>query len=93
MSTVNKSTGYSLFQLCFGRSPQVLPPLATPPPSASVDHISACKVIESIARDVTDARDNLMLAKITESFHANSSKAEDPKFKVGDLIMLSTLNR
>ena len=34
-----------------------------------------------------------MLAKITQSYHANSSRAKDPKFKVGDLVMLSMLNR
>jgi len=43
--------------------------------------------------DVADARDNLMLAKISQSHFANGARAEDKNYNIGDKVMLSTLNR
>jgi Chromo (CHRromatin Organisation MOdifier) domain len=34
-----------------------------------------------------------MLSKITQSYHANKSRSSDLVYKVGDKVMLSTLNR
>jgi len=93
MSSVNKSTGYSPFQLRFSKSPRVLPPLLLPPPNPSSEHIQAREVINCVRLDVTDARDNLMLAKISQSYFANKNRADSFPYKVGDLVMLSTLNR
>ena len=41
MNTINKSTGYSPFQLKYGRSLRVLPPLIDAPQKLSREHISA----------------------------------------------------
>ena len=50
-------------------------------------------MIDRVRLDVTDARDNLMLAKISQSHFANKNRADSFPYKVGDLVMLSTLNR
>jgi hypothetical protein len=46
-----------------------------------------------VTQDIKDAKDNLMVAKISQSHHANQHRGDDPKYEVGDLVMLSTLNR
>ena len=93
MCTTNKSTGYSPFHLRFGRSPRILPPIIPLPPNPSIDHIDARKVIEDLHIDVADARDNLMLAKISQSHFANSNRRPDFPFQIGQKVMLNTLNR
>ena len=93
MNTVNKSTSYSPFQLCFGRSARVLPPLATPSQGIPQDFLDAWKIIDIINSNVADARDNLMLTKISQSTYANTSRSQNIHYKVGNLVMLSTLNR
>lgn len=93
MSTINKSTNYTPFQLRFGRTPRIIPPLLPPPPNPSNDNITAREIIENIEIDVADARDNLILSKISQSHYANSSRKNDFTYNIGDRIMLSTLNR
>ena len=92
MNTINKSTGFSPFQLRYCRSARVLPPLLPPPPNPSNEYINAQAVMEEITTNVADARDNLLLAKITQAFHSNSSGGAMVSYKVGDKVMLSTLN-
>jgi hypothetical protein len=93
MSTVNKSTGYTPFHLRFGCTPRIIPPLINLPPNPSSEHITARQVIKNLQTDVADARDNLILAKISQSHFANPKRTESPVFKIGDKILLSTINR
>ena len=93
MSTVNKTTGYSPFHLRFGRSPRVLPPLLNSPPNPSSDYISAREVINNLQNDVADARDNLILAKISQAHFANPKTSQPHLYEIGQNVMLSTLHR
>ena len=93
MSSINKSTGYAPFHLRFGRSPRVLPPIISMPSNPSLEHISAREVINNLQSDVADARDNLLLAKISQSHFANPKRGDEPTFQIGDKVMLNTLHR
>ena len=95
MNTINKSTNYTPFQLRFGRSPRIIPPLLPPPPNPSNDNITAREIIQNIQIDVADARDNLLLSKISQAFYSNSESSRKNVFtyNIGDKVMLSTLNR
>jgi len=94
MNTVNKSTGFSPFQLRMGRSPRLIPPIT----QAAQDQMApggldALKLIERIRVDVAEAKDNLMLAKVFQADHANRRRGPEDVYKENDLVMLSTANR
>jgi hypothetical protein len=93
MNTMNSSTGLTPFQLRFGKSPRILPPLA----NANDTH----EPIESTAREMLsrmttlemEAQDNLLNAKIAQASYANTRRNLTFPFAVGDRVMLSTLHR
>ncbi|KAH9841339.1 uncharacterized protein C8Q71DRAFT_695691, partial [Rhodofomes roseus] len=98
MSAVNASTGYSNFQIRFGRSPRVLPPMVDAAPRATAGAAetaeqAADRVIRQLTEDVADARDCLIAAKVHQAAFANRSRGEEVPYAVGDKVMLSTLNR
>jgi hypothetical protein len=93
MNTTNKSTKFTPFQLCFGKTPRILPPLTAAYPSASKEATSAREVIECIQCDVADARDNLLLAKISQSYQANRHHTNAFPYKVGDWVWLDTTDK
>jgi hypothetical protein len=96
MNSVNASTGYSGFQLRFGRSPQMIPPLV---PERLADDLKgtdeakkAQELLERIELDVNDARDNLLEAKVLQTHYANAHRGKEDMFQVGDKVMLTTLH-
>jgi hypothetical protein len=95
MNSMNSSTGFSPFQLRLGRSPRVIPPLV--PDSLeglkTREEIDAKNIISQIALDVEEAKDNLLQAKIFQAHYANRHRDAEPKYVVGDKVMLSTLHR
>jgi hypothetical protein len=90
-NTVNKSTGFSPFQLHIGRSPRLIPPIA--PAKTGTEDMDAKRLIEQINTDVAEAKDNLMLAKVFQADQANRRRGAEDIYKVNDLVMLSTANR
>ena len=92
MNTTNCSTGFTPFQLCFGRSPCVLPPFFPGVQKTPANNL-ACGLLEQMQAMVYEAQDNLLLAKVSQAFHMNKSQTLDFPFKVGKCVVLSTLHR
>jgi hypothetical protein len=72
-----------------------MPPIV--PQSLPVDLQTAgdatTTIIDRLTNNVAQARDNLLLTKITQAFHASATRLPDPMYKKNDLVMLSTINR
>ena len=98
MNTVNKSTGFTPFQLRFGRSPRILPPFVQVPPTdnhSSTNNAAetALEVVNHLKFDVMEAQDNLLRAKISQASQVNKTRTLTFPFHVGDRVRLSTRNR
>ena len=98
MNSVNKSTGFSGFQVRMGRAPRLMPPMVTredlPEHLASTSEgLAAVRVIDDIREIEQEARDNLLAAKVQQAHFANANRGPEHAYKVGDLAMLSTLHR
>lgn len=92
MNTVNRSTGFTPFQLRFGRSPRILPPLINLPSKTPADKL-ATDLIQHMQLMTLEAQDNLISAKISQAHQSNKSHSPTFPFKTGDMVILSTLNR
>jgi len=75
MNSVNASTGFSNFQIRLGRSPRLIPPIAPDTlhesRSDSDEMIHVQNLIEQLQTDVSEAKDNLLQAKVFQSHYAN----------------------
>ncbi|KAJ4488954.1 hypothetical protein C8J55DRAFT_396849, partial [Lentinula edodes] len=97
MNSVHASTGLSMFELRYGRSPRVLPPLVGDinvkhfDPAGSAD--DAESFLQSIALTDREACDNLTLAKVVQAYQADKNRGPCELFEEGDLVMLSTYHR
>ncbi|TFY52450.1 hypothetical protein EVJ58_g10012 [Rhodofomes roseus] len=94
MSSLNASTGMSNFQLRFGRTPRIIPPLV-PRRLADLNEAQAAawKAVDGIQHDVAEAKDCLLTAKVNQAAAANRHRGKEEQYQVGDLVMLSTANR
>jgi hypothetical protein len=96
MNSVNASTGFSNFQIRFGRSPRLIPPIVPanllPSSSSSPEtHTAQAQMlISQIETDVAKAKDNLLQAKVFQAHYANLNRSPDIPFEVGNKVMLST---
>jgi hypothetical protein len=93
MNTVNASTGFTGFQLRHSQSLCMLPPLVPREDVPSTVEVSAADIVSKVAADVAQARDNLLLAKVSQAFHASVAGRAEDIFVVGDKVMLSTFHR
>src|ERR1700722_2433952 len=91
MSTMNTSTSFTPFQLRLGHAPCVIPPIV--PYDIPEDlHTSEAEIINHLREDEAEVWDNLIQAKATQAFHANTQCQDNDVFQIGDQVMLSTLN-
>jgi hypothetical protein len=95
MNTVNASTGFSGFQLHLSCSPRALPLIIpnTVPIELQDAADNANILIQQLKDDIAEARDNLLLTKVTQAHYANTTWGPDPQYKEGDLVMLLTTNQ
>ncbi|EIW59629.1 uncharacterized protein TRAVEDRAFT_86270, partial [Trametes versicolor FP-101664 SS1] len=99
MSTVNASTGYTPFHLRHGRSPRVVPPISLGDVSDANEAIgtegvsAALAMLRRLETDVMEAQDTLLMSKAAQAFHANNSRGTEPRFEVGDRVLLLTFHR
>jgi hypothetical protein len=90
MNTVNVSTKFFGFQLHLECSPRLILALSM----QTVSEIP--QVVDFICRlhdDVAEAKENLLLAKITQAHHQSKGCTPEPDFKINDFVMLSTKNQ
>lgn len=94
MNTLNKSTGYTPFQLRFGKSPRILPPILTVPKTdTDPATATAAKVIEQMLPIELAAKDNLLTTKIDQAHLANQHRNPKFPFRAGERVVLSTTHR
>ena len=93
MNTVNKSTGFSPFQLRMGRSARLIPPLEPATIDTTPKEKRARETISKLEIIMMEAQDNLLRAKISQAMQANKSRGLTFPFKVGERAHLSTLHR
>jgi len=94
MNTINKSTGFSPFQLRMGRSPRVIPPLMGREDRDDTPEAQrAYELIRKLEQMSMEAQDNLLRAKISQAAQANKSRTLTFPFSVGGRVRLSTLHR
>ena len=92
MNTVNASTGFTPFQLRFGKSARILPPLMALDGDGE-QNMSAREIIEQMQPLQLEAKDNLLTAKIRQAQQENQHRNTTFPFKTGDRVVLSTAHR
>lgn len=91
MDSVDVSAEFSPFQFHIGCSPHRLLYLSEQADDMA-DTFEATLLLSCIELDKLEAQDNLMAAKAQQAQAVIRCHVPDPKFKVGDGVMLSTEN-
>ena len=84
MNTINKSTGFSPFQLCFGQLAHMLPPIVNRVHDEEPIMTTACELATRMAPIEMEAQDNLIVAKIDQAAHTNEHRSSAFPFRSGD---------
>ena len=93
MNTINASTGFTPFQLCFGKSAHILPPITMPQSQDDSRQQTANELIDQMQPLQLEAQDNLLTAKVCQVYQENSHWQLSFPFKIRDRVVLSTTNR
>jgi len=89
-NSVNATTKMTPTQLLFGTSIRLFPSFRPKVPDTHVPAVAA--FIERVNQSVAIAKDNHLAAKTVQAHHANKHRRPEPKFKVGDKVMLDSRN-
>ena len=89
MNTINASTGFTPFQLRFGKPARLLPPIV-PPVEGELEEPTARDIIANMRPIQMEAQDNLLGAKINRTYQ---NRTLTFPFKIGDRVVLSTAHR
>jgi len=88
MNTINASTGFTPFQLRFGRPARILPPIV--PPDEDRTEPTASELIKQMQPIQMEAQDNLLTAKVRQAHQENAHRQLSFPFQIGDRVVLST---
>ena len=91
MNTINASTGFTPFQLRFGRPARILPPIV--PPDEDRTEPTASELIKQMQPIQMEAQDNLLTAKVRQAHQENAHRQLSFPFQIGDRVVLSTAHR
>ena len=92
MNTLNASTGFTPFQLRFGKTPRILPPII-PNDGEGHEESSAREIVARMRPIQMEAQDNLLGAKVNQANQENQHRQLTFPFKIGDRVVLSTAHR
>ena len=92
MNTVNASTGFMPFQLHFGKSPQILPPITCQNPDTDEATTNTNEIMHHMQAMEMEAQDHLIEAKTSQASVVNAYHDLSFPFTVGDWVMLSTMH-
>ena len=87
--SISSSTGFMSFKLNYGHMPimmsQVNKGITLSPPGVET-------FVQQVLNNLAMAHDAIIESKIRQMYHANNRKGIMPKFKIRDLVYLSTKN-
>lgn len=90
MNTINKSTGYMLFQLRFGKSPHILPPFFEDTGEDNNNITVAKDILKQMAPIKLNTQNNLLTTKIDQAQLTNQHQSSKFPFCTRDHVILST---
>lgn len=95
MNTINASTGFTPFQLHFGKLPHILPPIMPKNTTSDTDkpEEAAWALLDCMAALEMEAQDTLLNMKTSQASTANTHRSLTFPFKVGERVLLSTFHR
>jgi hypothetical protein len=90
INTDNVSTKFSGFQLHLGCSPRLISSFNREVPIVAQP---AGDFVERLQQDMDNAKDSLMLAKITQAYQQSKRRGPEPDYMINDMVMLFIKNR
>ena len=87
-NSVNATTDYTPTEMVYGSSVRLFPSFHEVTPDTPVPAVT--ELLEQISESIAIARDNHLAAKTVQTRNVNRKRRQEPKWKVGDMVMLSS---